>query len=338
MAGDHLQLPPTVKGYRHSQFKMQKGKEGGQVQEVNNADEEAASESGVEDEEVEEKYTPTPQIIKRTRLRPPKSLETTLFSRLLGMYGQGCKALLDTQYRMNEEIMKFPNSTLYENKIKAHESCAKIRLIDVEGYNISAKDANSIEEDDTDNTPIVFYDTAGCEMYESQQNEDDGNNGGKASIFQFDSRANLHEVELVAQHVELLLKNGLSPEKISILSPYNLQVSALADRLRGNKTSSDRQVTKDAIRIAMEKVTIGSIDSMQGMETEVVIISLVRSNEERNVGFLAEKRRLNVAMTRAKRQLCIVGDSDTIAGSGDEYLKQWMTFLEENAMIEPVIV
>ncbi|PWN35983.1 P-loop containing nucleoside triphosphate hydrolase protein [Meira miltonrushii] len=336
LAGDHLQLPPTVKGYRHSQFKKHSGnpkrnsegkeKEEKSAEDSKSGDDDAGSGSGAEEEE---QYS-SKQVIKRTRLRPPQSLETTLFSRLLGMYGQGCKVLLDTQYRMNEEIMNFPNSALYENKIKAHESCAKIRLADVEGYDIG----NS-EEEETDNAPIVFYDTAGCEMYESRQSEEDAGSGGKASIFQFDSRANLHEVELVAQHVELLIKNGLAPEKISILSPYNLQVSALADRLRGSKTSKD---SKDAIRTAMEKVAIGSVDSMQGMENEVVIISLVRSNEQRNVGFLAEKRRLNVAMTRAKRQLCIVGDSDTIAGAGDEYLKQWMAFLEENAMIEPVIV
>lgn len=342
LAGDHLQLPPTVKGYRHSQFKKHKGdakagKEGKDDEQVKSDDDNmAADKSGTEEEVEVEQYTPT-QTIKRTRLRLPQSLETTLFSRLLGIYGQGCKALLDTQYRMNEEIMNFPNSALYENKIKAHESCAKIRLTDLEGYNVDSKDANSVEEDDeTDNAPIVFYDTAGCEMYESQQSEGDESNGGKANIFQFDSRANLHEVELVAQHVELLIKNGLAPEKISILSPYNLQVSALADRLRGSNAGGS--TTKDSIKIAMEKVTIGSVDSMQGMENECVIISLVRSNEQRSVGFLAEKRRLNVAMTRAKRQLCIVGDSETIGEAGDEYLKHWMTFLEENAMIEPVIV
>lgn len=336
LAGDHLQLPPTVKGYRHSQFKKHIGKsnetkKGSDSTEAAKAgNEDTANGSGAEEEEEEEQYT-SKEDIKRTRLRPPQSLETTLFSRLLGMYGQGCKALLDTQYRMNEEIMQFPNSALYENRIKAHESCAKIRLAEVEDYDAG----QSEEEEETNNAPIVFYDTAGCEMYESQQSEDDASSGGKASIFQFDSRANLHEVELVVQHVELLIKNGLAPEKISILSPYNLQVSALADRLRGSKTSKD---SKDTIRSAMEKVMIGSVDSMQGMENEVVIVSLVRSNEQRSVGFLAEKRRLNVAMTRAKRQLCIVGDSDTIAGAGDEYLKDWMNFLEENAMIEPVIV
>ncbi|GAW09570.1 P-loop containing nucleoside triphosphate hydrolase protein [Lentinula edodes] len=69
---------------------------------------------------------------------------------------------------------------------------------------------------------------------------------------------------------------------------------------------------------------------MQGREKDAVVISLVRSNDKREVGFLKEKRRLNVAMTRAKRHLCVVGDSSTVMHGGS-YLKKWLRWLDENA-------
>ncbi|KAH7092177.1 AAA domain-containing protein, partial [Paraphoma chrysanthemicola] len=75
---------------------------------------------------------------------------------------------------------------------------------------------------------------------------------------------------------------------------------------------------------------LGSVDGFQGREKEAVIVSTVRSNADREVGFLGEKRRLNVAMTRPKRHLCVIGDSDTIS-KGSKFLKAWMEFLEENA-------
>jgi DNA polymerase alpha-associated DNA helicase A len=77
-------------------------------------------------------------------------------------------------------------------------------------------------------------------------------------------------------------------------------------------------------------MTIGSVDGLQGQEREAIILSLVRSNAKAEVGFLGEYRRLNVAMTRAKRQLCVVGDSGTV-GKGSKYLNAWVGWLEENA-------
>ncbi|KAH6625355.1 AAA domain-containing protein, partial [Boeremia exigua] len=78
------------------------------------------------------------------------------------------------------------------------------------------------------------------------------------------------------------------------------------------------------------RLELGSVDGFQGREKEAVVVSTVRSNSEHGVGFLGEKRRLNVAMTRPKRHLCIVGDSDTIS-KGSTFLKQWMEHLEEHA-------
>ncbi|PVI05225.1 hypothetical protein DM02DRAFT_517000, partial [Periconia macrospinosa] len=77
-------------------------------------------------------------------------------------------------------------------------------------------------------------------------------------------------------------------------------------------------------------IELGSVDGFQGREKEAVIVSLVRSNADHQVGFLGEKRRLNVAMTRPKRHLCVIGDAETV-GRGSKFLKAWMEFLEENA-------
>ncbi|KAG7107366.1 DNA polymerase alpha-associated DNA helicase A like protein [Verticillium longisporum] len=77
-------------------------------------------------------------------------------------------------------------------------------------------------------------------------------------------------------------------------------------------------------------IELGSVDGFQGREKEAVIVSLVRSNGDGEVGFLAEKRRLNVAMTRPKRSLTVIGDSETVK-RGSAFLRRWIEFLEENA-------
>ncbi|KAF2643747.1 hypothetical protein P280DRAFT_392681, partial [Massarina eburnea CBS 473.64] len=84
------------------------------------------------------------------------------------------------------------------------------------------------------------------------------------------------------------------------------------------------------LKEAFPGIELGSVDGFQGREKEAVVVSLVRSNGEHEVGFLAEKRRLNVAMTRPKRHLCVVGDAETV-GRGSKFLKGWMTFLEDKA-------
>jgi DNA polymerase alpha-associated DNA helicase A len=341
LAGDHLQLPPTVKGYRHSQYEGKAGKEAIGKKSAKSKSEGAApststssnaedstkegeegagdeGEDGAEDDDAAQAFSELAIEKKKTNLRPARSLETTMFSRLLGLYGPGCKALLDTQYRMNEEIMRFPNTSLYSGKIKADASCASIRLLDLDGF-ASKEEASESPDEEVYNAPVVFFDTVGSEMFESNASE------GSSTFQSAQSKSNANEVEIVSRHVQHLIKLGLDSSQISILSPYNLQVSLLSDHLR-------------SLKGPFENIVVGSIDSMQGMENEVVILSLVRSNEQKNVGFLAEKKRLNVAMTRAKRQLCIVGDSGTIGESKDEYLASWMAFLEDHALMEPVML
>ncbi|NWF63320.1 MAG: AAA family ATPase [Chloroflexi bacterium] len=129
-------------------------------------------------------------------------------------------------------------------------------------------------------TPIHFIDTAGASYDEEQ--EPDG-----------ESRMNPLEAELVVKMVNGLMENGVSPENIAVISPYSAQVKLLRQKLNHG-------------------IEIDSVDGFQGREKEVVIVSLVRSNPEGDVGFLADTRRMNVALTRAKRKLIVIGDSATI--------------------------
>jgi superfamily I DNA and/or RNA helicase len=130
-------------------------------------------------------------------------------------------------------------------------------------------------------TPIHFIDTAGASY--DEEPEPDG-----------ESRMNPQEADLVIKKVDELLASGVSPEQIAVISPYSAQVKLLRERIK------------------QPAIEIDSVDGFQGREKEAVIVSLVRSNREGEVGFLADTRRMNVALTRARRKLIVVGDSATI--------------------------
>ncbi|KAI6126687.1 P-loop containing nucleoside triphosphate hydrolase protein [Pisolithus sp. B1] len=233
---------------------------------------------------------------RRPVLRPPRTLETTLFDRLEKMHGPGIKRLLNIQYRMHAQICEFPSKTLYASKLKSHESVSTHLLRDLPNTNafFASEDEDTVKE--VLGSPVVFFDTAGCEYFERL--EGDGDEG---------SRCNENEAAVVKTWTERLVGAGLYPSQIAIITPYQAQVTLLTSLLRP---------------IYGPELEIGTVDGMQGREKDAVIISLVRSNEKREVGFLKEKRRLNVAMTRAKRHLCIVGDSSTVQHGGG-YLKKF---------------
>ena len=131
-------------------------------------------------------------------------------------------------------------------------------------------------------TPITFIDTAGASY--DEESEPDG-----------ESRLNPLEAELVVKKLEALLAAGVAPGQIAVIAPYSAQVRLL----RG--------------RIPQSEVEVDSVDGFQGREKEAVIVSLVRSNRENEIGFLTDIRRMNVALTRARRKLIVIGDSATIA-------------------------
>ena len=122
-----------------------------------------------------------------------------------------------------------------------------------------------------------------------------------------ESRYNEQEAALVVQKVGELIEAGMTPAQICVITPYAAQAQRLRRRLW--------ELLETALESATgAEVEIGSIDGMQGREQEAVIISLVRSNQDGTIGFLADTRRMNVALTRARRKLIIIGDSATIGG------------------------
>ncbi len=143
---------------------------------------------------------------------------------------------------------------------------------------------------------VEFVDTAGC-GYEEQPGE--GN----------ESLCNREEGVLVRKHYDALKASGLSNESIGIISPYRAQVELLQAEFAEDK-----------------KVVVNTIDSFQGQERDVIYISLVRSNAEGEIGFLKDYRRMNVAMTRARKKLIIIGDSATLGA--DKFYSKFLEFAE----------
>ena len=233
LAGDHLQLPPTIKS-SNTKLKVEKGKAEAQQAKKNSAN---------------------------------ISLEVTLFDRLLKMHGSSIKRMLTVQYRMHEKIMKFPSDEMYESKLVAGEA-VKSRLLKDLPY----------KTQDTDDTrePLVFYDTQSGDFPEKAEDLDADKATSKGALMS-DSKSNEMEAALVKSHVNNLVHAGVLPEDIAIVTPYNAQLALLAHNLKDE----------------FPGIELGSVDGFQGREKEAVIVSLVRSNPDHVVGFLAEKRRLN---------------------------------------------
>ncbi|MGB3459829.1 MAG: IGHMBP2 family helicase [Halobacteriota archaeon] len=205
-----------------------------------------------------------------------RSFTKSLFERLLALHGDKIRVMLDVQYRMNEEIAEFPNREFYDGKLKADEQVKRRTLRDIL--------PESVDEDSEDVKPFLFIDT--CDELEERVR--------KGST----SRENPGEAKLVKDVAERLLNRGIRPEDIAVISPYDDQVAQIKRMLH------------------VEGLEIKTVDGFQGREKEVVIVSFVRSNKSGTIGFLKDLRRLNVSITRAKRKLVLIGDSNTLESEG----------------------
>lgn len=246
------------------------------------------------------------KLRKAKSLEPLADLEFTLFDRLMEHHGGAdYKKLLDVQYRMNTEIMDFPSKTLYGGQLKAAVSVKDIILSDLK----------NVDETDDTQIPCVWYDTQGGDFPERVEDED-----GKNVLAGSGSKYNDLEAAVAVQHIAKLIEAGVQPDQIGVISPYSAQVAVL----------------KKAMQKIGAAVEISTIDGFQGREKEAIVVSLVRSNDEREIGFLSDRRRLNVAMTRPKRHLCIIGDMETLERSGDRFLCDWVKYCEDKYEIRYV--
>jgi superfamily I DNA and/or RNA helicase len=226
-----------------------------------------------------------PQQLSPTVIDPEAAkagLGSTLFERAQLRWQSQATHLLRVQYRMHAALMQFPSESMYQGRLVADASVATRRLEELPG----------VRADSARSGPWVFVDTAGCGWEEQVESE-------TLSTF------NPQQAERTAFEVRRLLERGVSASDIAAITPYGAQVRGL------------RKLLADAVAEGLE---IGTVDGFQGREKEAVIVDLVRSNETGTLGFLNDVRRTNVALTRAKRFLLVLGDGVTLGGH-DYYRK-----------------
>lgn len=253
LAGDHFQLPPTVKSEKAGRLGLSK----------------------------------------------------TLFEKCIARQPE-VAVMLKTQYRMHHQIMNFSNQQFYGGELKAHES---VHFSDLHHFNPAFTEGLAVE----------FIDTAGCGYNEQAFSETS-------------SVANPEEADLLLKHLQNLLAQfpQLHPEnatenpaetalKIGIISPYRAQINYLKDEVE--------QIPALHALTLQKELSIGTVDSFQGQERDIIYISMVRSNDRGEIGFLADIRRMNVGMTRAKKKLVIVGDSATL--TYDPFYKEFVEYTED---------
>lgn len=184
--------------------------------------------------------------------------------------------LLKMQYRMNEQIMKFSSEWFYNNMVESAPTVSHRGILDYD-------------------TPMMWIDTAECDGKEEFVGENFG-------------RINRAEAEMtlqtLQQYLEKIGKQRILEESIDvgIISPYRAQVQLLRKELR----------KREFFRPYRHLLTVNTVDGFQGQERDIILISLVRSNDGGDIGFLRDLRRMNVAITRARMKLIILGSSETM--------------------------
>jgi ATP-dependent RNA/DNA helicase IGHMBP2 len=204
--------------------------------------------------------------------------------------------------------------TLLEKAIERHERISLLKVQyrmhqDIMAYSnlkfynnaLVAHPNNQYRALDDQELVVEFVDTAGC-GYE----EEAGDQG--------ESLQNREEAALVERHFDALRNRYTSAVSVGFLSPYRAQVKVLQDLLKSKQDDAT-------------EVTINTIDSFQGQERDIIYISLVRSNTRNEIGFLKDYRRMNVAMTRARKKLVLIGDSATLGS--DSFYSGLLELLEQ---------
>lgn len=213
-------------------------------------------------------------------------------------------SMLTVQYRMHDAIASWSSMEMYQGLLKSSPSVASHLLAD----SVNVKGSWITQ------TPLLLLDTRmplgslspGCEECLDPAGTGSFYNDGEANI--------------VISHVSSLISSGVSPNSIVVQSPYVAQVQLLRDRL-------DELPQATGVQIA-------SVDSFQGREADAVIISMVRSNTLGAVGFLGDRRRINVAITRARKHVALVCDSSTV--SHNKFLLRLLQHIRQNGVVRSV--
>jgi ATP-dependent RNA/DNA helicase IGHMBP2 len=203
-----------------------------------------------------------------------EGLTTTLMEKCVSLHAEAV-VLLEEQYRMHKTIMRFSSKEFYEDKLHAHPSVANRTLFDGD-------------------QPLAFIDTAGCGFDEKLEGTSISNPEEASFLLK-------HLTGLVKQLTEVYTVNNFP--SVAVISPYKHQVEILKEQL----------LSYQSLHGLGNAISANTIDSFQGQERDVVYISMTRSNAESNIGFLTDVRRMNVAMTRARKKLVVIGDSATLS-------------------------
>ncbi|HTN45203.1 MAG TPA: AAA domain-containing protein [Flavipsychrobacter sp.] len=201
-------------------------------------------------------------------------LSTTLLEKCVASSPEAV-VLLEEQYRMHQLIMGYSSRVFYDDQLIAHQTVADHALF-------------------PGDTALRFIDTAGCGFDEKQE-------GTRIS--------NPEEAAFLFRHLALTLAELHSHydsnrfPSIAIISPYRQQIQVLREQLEH----------VPELKPFHNSISINTIDSFQGQERDIVYISMTRSNNEAVIGFLSDIRRMNVAMTRARKKLIVIGDSVTLS-------------------------
>ena len=237
LAGDHCQLPPTIKCYE-------------------------AARGGLERTLMEKVVSNKPAVV----------------------------SLLKVQYRMHEEIMKFPSQWFYNGELEAASEVRYRGILDWD-------------------TPIHWIDTSEMDFKEEFVGETFG-------------RINKAEADLLLSELKIYINrisgNRILEEKIDfgIISPYKAQVQYLRNKIKADAS----------LKPYRSLFTVNTVDGFQGQERDVIFISLVRANEEGQIGFLNDLRRMNVAITRARMKLVILGEAETLKHHG--FYRKLLEFIQ----------
>ena len=221
-------------------------------------------------------------------------LGTTLMERIVQNHPDAVE-LLRIQYRMNERIMQFSSSWFYHGLL---ESAPQIKHRGILDYD----------------NPMVWIDTSQIEGEEVYQEQFVGESFGRVNK----AEANL-TLQTLENYFRKIGKQRVLDERIDVgvISPYRAQVQYLRSQLR----------KKEFFKPYRHCISVNTVDGFQGQERDIILISLVRANNEGQIGFLRDLRRMNVAITRARMKLIILGDAPTLIRH--PFYRQLYTFVSE---------
>ena len=225
--------------------------------------------------------------------------------------------LLKIQYRMNEDIMRFSSDWFYGGQVESAPQIKYRSILDFD-HPISWIDTSNEENQITIEGEDSLEDSASTSSSSSAANQNSDLNFKEQFVGESFGRINKAEAELtlltLAEYFTKIGKQRVLSESIDvgIISPYRAQVQYL------KKLIKKYEFFKPYRRL----ISVNTVDGFQGQERDVILISLVRSNDEGQIGFLKDLRRMNVAMTRARMKLIILGNKDTMT-QHPFYKKLW---------------